>query len=199
MKVLGITGGIGSGKSEVLRLLGEMDQTVIVEADRLAHQLMMPGRSCHKRIRETFGDEILSEDGSIDRNRLGQLVFNDREALDRLNRIVHPAVKRSIRGRIRRARERGLRLFVIEAALLIQDGYRSICDEIWFVHVDRKVRVERLLTSRGGSVEKWNSVLASQPSDGYFTENSDRVLENSGSITALGQNLSVLVSQMLNS
>ncbi|MCR4837681.1 MAG: dephospho-CoA kinase [Eubacterium sp.] len=185
--ILGITGGIGSGKSEVLRLLSEQPDTCIVESDKLAHRLMEPGHTCYRKIVEAFGSEILAEDARIDRAKLGALVFADPVKLEQLNRIVHPAVKQSIRNRIRRAGARGLRLFVIEAALLIQDGYRSICDELWYIHVEREVRIQRLLAGRGGNREKWESVLASQPEDTFFLENTDVSIENSGSFEELRQ------------
>ncbi len=199
MKVLGITGGIGSGKSEVLRMLGEKDGVVILEADRLAHELMTPGHTAYRRIVENFGREILAEDGSIDRGKMGQLVFRDPERLEQLNRIVHPAVKKSIRGRIRRNAEKGTAVYVIEAALLIQDGYRTICDEIWYVHTDPEVRIRRLLSSRGGNREKWEAVLANQPKDSFFVEHSDRVLENSRTVSELQKDLDLQYIRLLNS
>ncbi len=199
LKVLGITGGIGSGKSEVLHLLEEADGVKVLEADRLAHELMKPGRSCHRRITECFGKAILDEDGSIHRGKLGQIVFRDQEKLEQLNRIVHPAVKKSIRDRIRRAKETELRIYVIEAALLIQDGYSRICDEIWYIHTEREIRLSRLLSSRGGNREKWEAVLNSQPSDAYFIEHCDRVIENSGSRDELRNRLEQMLRLLLNS
>ncbi len=190
MKLLGITGGIGSGKSLVLSILSEEPGAYIVEADRLAHTLMKPGHTCYRRIVDCFGEEILGPDGTIDRERLGRKVFQDEEALACLNRIVHPSVKRCIRARIRRARERGVRLFVIEAALLIQDGYRSICDALWYIHVDRELRIHRLLESRGGTREKWEAVLSSQPEDHFFSSNTDVTIENDGAVEELREKTS---------
>ena len=180
MHILGITGGIGSGKSEVLHLLSDTPDSCIVEADRLAHQLMMPGRAAYRKIVECFGKEILAQDGTIDRSILGRIVMQSPENLEQLNRIVHPAVKKSIRGRIKRAEGRGVRLFVIEAALLIQDGYRSICDELWYIFVEREIRIRRLLETRGGTRGKWEAFLANQPEERFFRENTDVTIENNG-------------------
>ena len=197
MIVLGITGGIGSGKSVVLQLLAQQPDSVILEADSLAHRLMEPGHIAYRRIVETFGHGILAEDGTIDRVRMGQVVFQDPECLEQLNRIVHPEVKKSIRGRIRRAKARGVRLFVIEAALLIQDGYRNICHEIWYIHTDREIRIQRLLASRGRTREHWESVLASQPEEEFFFRNTDWVIENSGTEALLAEHLNESLNRLL--
>lgn len=189
MQVLGITGGIGSGKSAVLKILSEEPGSYILEADRLAHELMTPGHVCYREIVGYFGQEILAGDGTIDRGKLGASVLGSPEELKALNRIVHPAVKRSIRGRIRRGAARGIRLFVIEAALLIQDGYRSICDELWYIHVEKEQRIERLLAGRGGSREKWESFMANQPEEAFFRENTDVTIENQGSFSDLRANI----------
>ena len=197
MRILGITGGIGSGKSEVLRILDSKEGVYILESDKLAHKLMQPGHTCYKRIVEAFGTGILSQNESINRPALGELVFSDPAKLDQLNRIVHPAVKSRIRSRIRSAKKRGVRLFVIEAALLIQDGYRSICDELWYIHVDRELRIERLLLGRGGTREKWESVLQSQPKEAYFRENTDVTLETGGDIRDLEKRIDFELKRML--
>ena len=189
MHVLGITGGIGSGKSEVLKILGEEPGSYILEADRLAHELMTPGHICYREIVEHFGQEILAGDGTIDRGKLGTFVMQSPEGLKALNDIVHPAVKRSIRSRIRRRAAGGIRLFVIEAALLIQDGYRDICDEIWYIHVEKEQRIGRLLAGRGGSREKWEAFIANQPEDAFFRKNSDVTIENQGSFPELRTNI----------
>ena len=197
MIVLGITGGIGSGKSAVLQLLSEQPDSVVLEADSLAHRLMSPGHTAYRRIVETFGREILAEDGTIDRQKMGQMVFQDPERLEQLNRIVHPEVKKSIRGRIRRAKEGGVRLFVIEAALLIQDGYRNICHEIWYIHTDREIRIRRLLKSRGRTLAHWESVLANQPEEEFFFRNTDDVIENSGTEAQLAEHLNESLNRLL--
>lgn len=175
--ILGITGGIGSGKSEVLRILADRPDTQLMEADRLAKELMLPGEPIYKEVVEAFGEEILEEDGSISKVRLGDIVFHDPEQLEKLNSIVHPGVKRYILEDIERCEKR---FYIIEAALLIQDGYKEICDEIWYIHVPTEIRIERLLSSRGGTREKWEAVIRNQPEDEYFLTNADRVIENDG-------------------
>ena len=179
MVVLGITGGIGAGKSLVLSIIDEEFDAYIVEADKLAHKLMLKGEDAYSQIIDTFGDEILDPDSEqIDRSILGKLVLGDKEKLSRLNAIMHPAVKKYIIDDIKLKEDAGTKLYVIEAALLIQDGYKSICDEIWYISSDREVRIQRLIESRGYSREKAEAFLLNQPSDEFFEINSDKIIKN---------------------
>ena len=179
MFVLGITGGIGAGKSLVLSIIDDEFDAYIVEADKLAHKLMLKGENAYSQIIDTFGDEILDPDSEqIDRSILGKLVLSDKEKLSRLNAIMHPAVKKYIIDDIKLKEDAGTKLYVIEAALLIQDGYKSICDEIWYISADREVRIQRLIESRGYSREKAEAFLLNQPSDEFFEINSDKIIKN---------------------
>lgn len=180
MKVIGITGGIGAGKSMVLSYLSAKDKSETLEADKLAHQLMKKGQETYKKIANEFGEEILDSNQEIDRASLAKVVLNDKDALHRLNSIVHPDVKEYIRDLIRQKKEEGLEFLFIEAALLIQDGYKEICDEIWFIQTDAEIRKSRIIESRGYSVEKAEGFLNSQPQDDFFYENTDRVIHNNG-------------------
>lgn len=182
MRVIGITGGIGTGKSTVLRIMEEMGAYVL-EADSLAHNLMEPGQPAYIRITEFFGSDIIREDGTIDRGRLGQFVFQNPEALERLNGIVHPAVKEFILRDIEEKKKSGkVRWYVIEAALLIEDGYRLVCDELWYIHAEKEVRIERLLSGRGGTREKWEQVMANQSVDEFYRANCDVVIDNGNNL-----------------
>lgn len=180
MKVIGITGGIGAGKSMVLSYLSAKDKSETLEADKLAHQLMKKGQETYKKIANEFGKEILDANQEIDRASLAKVVLNDKDALHRLNSIVHPDVKEYIRDLIRQKKEEGLEFLFIEAALLIQDGYKEICNEIWFIQTDAEIRKSRIIESRGYSVEKAEGFLNSQPQDDFFYENTDRVIHNNG-------------------
>ena len=188
MKILGITGGVGSGKSRILNELKTEYNAYIIESDTLAHELMEPGMAAYNEIVKEFGKDILLSDApfSIDRIKLGQIVFNDEEKLKKLNGIVHPAVKKEILRQIELKRNEGVTpLFVIEAALLIQDGYRDICDEIWYIWVSREERIKRLEKQRGYTREKCISIFESQEPDEYykkyanFTINNENSYENS--------------------
>lgn len=199
MFILGITGGIGTGKSTVLDILKTEYNAYILEADKVAHLLMMPGKSAFNEIVATFGEDILTEDGAIDRNILGRRVMSDSDSLEKLNSIVHPTVKDYIIQDISEKRRDLLdssenpekqSLYVIEAALLIQDGYKEICDEIWSVITLEDIRIERLIASRGYTEEKARSFIKNQPSDDYFISNSDRVIYNNGSSEELQEAIS---------
>ncbi len=187
MIILGITGGVGSGKSKVLYDLKENYDAYIVEADKLAHELMEPGKDIYNAVVEEFGREILSNEAPfpIDRGKLGQIVFNDKEKLSKLNSLSHPIVKKTIKEQIKNHIEsRKTKLFVIEAALLIQDNYQEICDEIWYIYVSKDIRTKRLMDSRGYTIEKCISMFDSQEPDEYykkyanFTINNDFCYEN---------------------
>lgn len=182
MKIIGITGGIGTGKSTVLNLLKQEYHAYIVEADKLAHELMLPGEAVYHRITDIFGTDILNIDGTIDRNRLGAIVFKDADSLRKLNEVVHPAVKQYILQDMETKKKEGnVEYYVIEAALLIEDGYKTICDELWYIYVEGEERIKRLIAGRGGGREKWEHVIGNQSSDDYYRMNCDYVVDNGGS------------------
>lgn len=183
MRIIGITGGIGTGKSTVLHMMEREAGVYIVETDRLAHTLMEPGQKAYEKIVDTFGTQILSEDGTIDRVSLGKIVFGDAGKLEQLNAIVHPAVKEYIMTDIEAKRESGeVRFYVIEAALLIEDGYKAICDELWYIYVDREERIRRLIAGRGGERAKYEAVMENQATEDYYMENCDVVIHNEESL-----------------
>ena len=181
MKIIGITGGVGAGKSRVLNELKVQYGAYIIEADKLAHELMEPGKVIYEEIVTAFGKDILCEEEPhvIEREKLGKIVFSDKKYLDVLNKIVHPLVKKSILMSIRQAKEKGdVRLFVIEAALLIEDEYKSICDELWYIWVDKETRIKRLMLQRNYTKEKSVSIMNNQSSDEFYKENCDFIIDN---------------------
>ena len=180
MKKLGITGGVGSGKSRVLKLLEETYHARVYQADEIAKRIQEPGNACYEQIVKTFGREICLEGGGLDRKKLGRLVFSDRKKLETLNALVHPAVNEEIVRLIAREESRGTGLFVLEAALLAKPWYREILDEIWYIRVEREVRMERLAASREYTKEQTESMMASQPREEEFLAFADRVIDNSG-------------------
>ena len=194
MKVIGITGGIGSGKTEVLKYLGDKG-AYILEADSMAHKLMLPGKAAYVKIVECFGEDILMLDKKIDRAKLGALVFNDKNALKNLNDIVHPTVKEYIRDDISKKKKSGsFDLYIIEAALLIQDGYKEICDEIWYIFVEQKERIRRLISGRGGNTAKYELIIDNQETDSFYFDNSDEVIDNNGTI----EKTKSIINELLN-
>jgi dephospho-CoA kinase len=189
LKIIGLTGGIGSGKTAVLDILSNEYGAYIIEADKLAHSLMEPGQSVYKAVVDYFGTDILGEDNYIDRKKLGAIVFSDEEKLKKLNSLSHPLVKEAILNQIEEQKELHTKLFVIEAALLIQDGYTDICDIMCYVYADLPVRIERLCKYRGFDKERAESVIASQDSEEFYREHCDYIIDNSGSMEDTRQQL----------
>jgi dephospho-CoA kinase len=185
MKIIGITGGIGTGKSAVLNILEREHSAYVLEADKLAHKLMEPGEVSYNDIVKAFGEDILSEGKSIDRAKLGKIVFADEEKLNVLNRITHPNVKSAILSSIKEQERQNCQLYVIEAALLIQEGYRDICQEMWYVYAPLEVRVDRLCRYRDFSRDRALSVIAAQESEDYYRENCDIEIDNSKGLEEL--------------
>lgn len=188
--VIGITGGVGAGKSQVLEILQNLYAAALLIADDIAHTLMEPGQSCYAQIVEEFGEGILNEDQTINRSLLSALVFHRQEQLKRLNRIVHPCVKDYIVEQIAAIQAQTPdRLIVIEAALLIEDHYEKICDEIWYVYADEETRRRRLKESRGYTDERIDSMMRNQLSESEFREKCQKTIDNSGSLSKTKEEL----------
>lgn len=181
MKVIGITGGVGSGKSAVLTYLNTKYGAVICQLDDVAKKLQNKGTRCYQSIIEAFGEQILAPSGELDRKVLGKIVFQNEEQLQKLNAIVHPEVKRVVQEEISKREEELNPLFVIEAALLPTAGYEKICDEMWYIYTEESVRRERLKCSRGYTEEEITNMMRSQPEEFVFRQLCDVVLDNSGS------------------
>ena len=159
MKVLGITGQVGAGKSTILAYLEEKYRAKVIQADQVGHLVMEPDTSCYKQICSLFGEQILAADQKIDRKKLGAIVFADQEKLAMLNAIVHPAVKEYIRTAVYLEKQKACVPFVVvEAALLLEEHYDEICDEIWYIYVDDAARRIRLKQSRGYSDRKIDDI-----------------------------------------
>lgn len=183
MKVIGITGGVGAGKSQVLDYLRENTDCRIIIADQVAHALEEPGEICYEQIIDLLGKEVTSADGRIDKVKMAARIFDDKEILVKVNEIVHPAVKKYITEAIDEARkEERLQYLFIEAALLIEDGYEHIVDEMWYVHTDAEVRRERLKAGRGYSDERIDRIMMGQLSEEVFYRHCPVVIENSGTL-----------------
>ena len=183
IKVIGVTGGVGSGKSVILSFLEEAYGAKVILADLVAHDLMEPGAKSYKQIVETFGTGILQEDGWIDRQKLGSIVFSDEKELLKLNAITHPNVKEEIKRRIQKIKEEGIApMIVLEAALLIEGGYEDVYDELWYVYVEKEVRYERLKEGRGYTREKTDSIMETQLSEEEFRKHADVIIDNSHEI-----------------
>lgn len=180
MKVLGITGQVGAGKSTALAYLEKTYCARVIQADRVGHLLMEPDACCYQPIVAAFGTEILDPSGKIDRRKLGARVFADSAQLEILNRIVHPAVKAWIAAEIETERQKGAVPFVVvEAALLLEDHYETICSQIWYLYAEDGARRRRLKESRGYTDEKIDAILKNQQKDAIFRASCQFVVDNS--------------------
>lgn len=181
MKVIGITGGVGSGKSTILKFIKDNYNCEIIIADDLAKALCERGEMCFEPLLDLLGDDVLMEDGEIDRRKMSSMIFENDDLRKAVNGIIHPSVKKYILQKIDELSQKGgVDYLFIEAALLIEDGYKEIVDEMWYIYTDINIRRDRLKTSRGYSDEKIDSIIDSQLSDEEFLFNSDFVIDNSG-------------------
>ncbi len=196
MKIIGLTGGIGAGKTQILEYLNDKYGATICQADQVAKRLQKKGTEVYQKIVEHFGEEILDEKEEIDREKLGSIVFADSKELEVLNGIVHPAVKEEVLRKISSETKRSTNLFLLEAALLIEDHYDEICDELWYVYVQKEVRKKRLIYSRGYQPEKVDEIMASQLSKEDFFKACDRVIDNNGVFAETMLQLDKIVSEL---
>lgn len=198
MKVIGITGGVGAGKSTVLDIIRQNCRCFILIADEAAHEVERRGQVCYDELVGLLGREILASDGEIDKKKMARKIFaaGNKELLASVNAIVHPRVKEYILDLIEKYKADGkVDYFFIEAALLIEDGYRAICDELWYVYAPKEVRAERLKASRGYTDSKIEDIMRSQNDDEMFRKYCDHVIENSGDLEETGEQIKKLLGQ----
>lgn len=183
MKLIGITGGVGAGKSQILSYIKEHTICKILLADEVAHIVKEPGQPCYEKLVTLLGADVLEEDGTIHKGRMAAKIFADKEVLAQVNALIHPAVKTYILNAIEeeRAADR-LDFFFVEAALLIEEGYHLIVDEMWYIFTAENVRRERLKKNRGYTDEKIDQIMKSQLSESEFRAHCKEVIDNSGDL-----------------
>lgn len=181
MRFIGITGGIGAGKSELLNYIKKHYKCEVYMADEVAHLVKEPGTACFEKLVELLGEDVVGSGGRIDKALMAEKIFADASLLQKVNDILHPAVREFLLERLEAARRLGaVELFFVEAALLIEAGYGSLVDEMWYVYADEEVRRERLKRNRGYSEERIDNVIRSQLGEETFRKNCDFVIDNSG-------------------
>lgn len=173
-RIIGITGGVGAGKSSVLEILKTKYGAKILLADLVAHELMEPGSEGLKRIVDSLGNGFLKGDGSVDRKALADLLFRDPQALKQVNSIIHPMVWEYMKSS---ARESEQSLIVIEAAVF-DTAPAGLFDEIWYVYTSEENRIRRLMESRGYTREKCESIIKRQDPEAAYRKMADRVIDN---------------------
>lgn len=201
MRIIGLTGSVGSGKTTVARILEQEFCARLLITDEIGHMFMQPGQEGYQKIIEIFTEDILEDvsadasgERAIDRKKLGAKVFGHPEKMELLNGIIHPLVNQYVALVIDEERRKGrLSYLVIESALLLEAGYEKICDELWYVTADDKVRRERLKASRGYSDEKITAILKNQLSDAVFKKHCTKILENNGDFVEISRQIKVLL------
>ena len=183
MRFIGITGGIGAGKSELLCYIQRHYRGEIYLADQAAHEVKQAGTACYRQLVELLGRDILDPRGEIDRQRMAERIFASSDLLEQVNHIIHPAVKEYLLNRLKAARVKGeAELFFVEAALLVECGYGGLVDEMWYIYADEETRRRRLSQSRGYSGERIDQIMDSQLSEQAFRNACDFVIDNSGAL-----------------
>ena len=180
MKIIGITGG--AGKSTVLDHLEKQYNACVLQADKIGHLVMEPGGICYGQVIALFGKQIIKNDKTIDRKMVSDVVFAHEEMRQKLDDIIHPAVKSYILDKIEEQKKAGCTLMIVEAALLLEDHYDAFCDKVWYIHTDQEIRIERLMSSRGYTREKAENIIARQATEGFFREHADYIIQNNGDL-----------------
>ena len=184
MLVLGLTGSIGTGKSEAARYMAELGASVI-SADQVGHEAYTPHSEAWDRVVETFGEEILQTNEEIDRQKLGAIVFSDPSHLAKLNEIMHPRMARMVSEKIEVLRGQGVRVVVVEAALLFEAGWDSLVQETWVTDSPEESVIERLRERNGLTEEEARKRISSQMDRSERLERADYVVDNSGDVAQL--------------
>jgi dephospho-CoA kinase len=191
MIVIGLTGGIGTGKSEAARILQGLG-AVIINADQVGHEAYTPHSETWQEVVKAFGEGILQPSGEIDRRKLGGIVFSDPEQLARLNRIMHPRMAKIVAQRIKDLAEQDTSVVVVEAAILFEAGWDSLVDEVWSTDSPEDLVVQRLQARNGMSEEEATKRIGAQMPAEERRKRSDVVLDNSREVADLERTIQSL-------
>jgi dephospho-CoA kinase len=184
MFVIGLTGGIGSGKTQASRFLEEQGAAVI-NADILGHEAYEPNTKAWQEVVNSFGEEVLAPTGEVDRKKLGKIVFNDAEALGRLNAIMRPRIHEMVAERIGKLGEEGRGVVVVEAALLLEANWTPLVDEVWVTAAPEEQVLQRLRIREGMDEKAIRARIRSQMPQAERIQHAHVVLDNSGSLGEL--------------
>jgi dephospho-CoA kinase len=184
---IGITGGIGSGKSTASQILGELGAEVI-DADQVGHRIYRPDTPAWREIVATFGEGVLAPDRTIDRTKLGPIVFSNPDALRQLNAITHGKIFSYIQGQIDYMRQKQVTsAVVVEAAILLEAGWRSLVDQLWVVVTEVEVAIARLKAYKNFTEDQARARIAAQLSNAERMAQADKVIWNNTDLPALRQ------------
>ncbi|HIY08219.1 MAG TPA: dephospho-CoA kinase [Firmicutes bacterium] len=193
--IIGLTGQTGAGKSTVSQILRDQG-AAIVDADQVARQVVGCGSGCLAEIALEFGIGVLQADGTLNRRKLGDIVFHDKQKLRRLNQITFPYITREIQETIDRHKREGTQWIILDAPTLFESGSNKMCDKVISVIASPELRRNRIMIRDNITEEQADSRIASQHEDEFYTQQSDYVLENSGDMAALRVQLLELLDKL---
>lgn len=193
--VIGLTGGIASGKSTVSNMLKDLGITVI-DADIEARQVVEPGENAYQQIVKHFGRGILLDDGTINRAKLGEIIFNNKDEREVLNGIVHPAVRESMMEKKEVAVKRGEKLIVLDIPLLFESKLTDLVEKVILVYVDKEIQIQRLMKRNQYSESEAISRIQSQMPLNEKKQLADFIIDNNGSIQQTEKQLNIILSQL---
>lgn len=191
--VVGVTGGIGSGKSAVTAAFEALGITVI-DADVVAREVVMPGTACLHQITEYFGDTVLTDTGTLNRKALRHIVFSDAKAKDWLNALLHPAIRRELLKQLTQAQSD---YAILSAPLLLENGLQQYCDRIVVVDVPESTQRQRVARRDGSSGDEVDAIMRSQLNRTDRLRQADDVIDNTGTLDALNQQVTALHQRYL--
>ena len=193
MKVIGLTGGTGSGKSVVSKSLAEAG-AVIVDADKIAHEIIWKGEPAYQEIVEYYGTGILDAEGNIIRKKLGEIVFNDKEKLAFLNQCTHKYITAEVKRQIAAAKAEGTAAaIIVDAPLLLEAKLEAVCDLVWVVYADPEVRAQRVMDRDGITYELAKARISNQKSWEEYKSVASAVIDNSKDLGHLKEQISEIL------
>lgn len=194
--ILGVTGGIGSGKSTVSSILKELG-AVVIDADVISREVVEPGKMALDELTQEFGKDILDDWGQLNRKELAARVFNDVNKLRILNSIVHKYVVQKIQQNVEEQLLKQTKIIVIDAPIPIKNGFLDLCDEVWTVFAQMEIRVERIMNRNGMTYEEAVSRIKSQISDEEYLSIANKVINNDDDVTTLRQEVESQFKKLL--
>ena len=190
-RIIGLTGGIGSGKSTVSHYLAELG-AVIIDADKVGHEAYRPNTGTWRVLVKTFGNRILAADNTIDRKKLGSVVFGNHEELARLNAIIHPQITRVVKKQINDYRRQGISVIVLDAPVLLEANAKSLVDEVWVVAADEANVIKRAMARTGLPEAQIRARIRSQMSNEERMKRAQVVIYNDGTVKELREKVKQL-------
>ncbi len=189
--VIGVMGGIGSGKSEVLKYMETKHNATIIEADKVAHEILLNDENVKRQAKKIFPDAF--DGDTLDTDKMADIVFNDPNKLDALNALTHPPTINEIINLITKAKSKYV---VVESALFLGDEVADLTDELWFIYCDKNERINRLVKTRGYSKEKAVAIIANQPNDEDYNSAADEFIDNTGNFDKTIEQVDFALSTM---